>query len=234
MCCKTEVLEYDTLCADCWNNVHFIWNSHCEYCGEITEYNSPSYCLCEKQHLKQNNKEEVFIPFEELYENRERYTVICITLYTHVVINLMMSFKNNAQYFIHRMLSRIFLIHRERFEMTSLVVPVPMHSSAIRQRGYNHAAVMAKDISLSIKKPYLANILIKQYNKIQKNLSEKERVENVKSAFTINKKLLHRIKNEHVLLIDDVMTTGATMQQCTSLLLNNGASFVTILSFAKT
>ncbi|WP_323722198.1 ComF family protein [Candidatus Fokinia crypta] len=177
---------------------------------------------------------EAFIPFEELYERREQYTIICLTLYTHIVINLMISFKNNAQYFIHILLSKIFLIHREKFEMTSLVVPIPMHDSAVRRRGYNHTAIMAKNISTSIKKPYLHNILIKQYNKIQKTLSEKDRVKNVKSAFTINRKLLHQIKNEHILLVDDVMTTGATMQQCTSLLLNNGASFVTILSFAKT
>lgn len=93
------------------------------------------------------------------------------------------------------------------------IVPVPLHSKKELQRGYNQSAIIAEGISEILNIPVITNCLIRtKHTESQTDKTREERIENVHEAF----KLIHSesVINKHILLIDDVLTTGATIESC--------------------
>jgi competence protein ComFC len=109
-----------------------------------------------------------------------------------------------------------------------IIVPVPVHPEKEKQRGYNQAELIAQELSGIVNKP-LRRILEKHRNTpSQVTMDEKERWENVREAFVLNEKT----EGLSVLLVDDVITTGATMYFCACQLKAGGAGCVTSIGFA--
>lgn len=93
------------------------------------------------------------------------------------------------------------------------IIPVPLSKSRERSRGYNQAALLAAGIAAVIHKPVISDVLIrKNYTSSQTRKNRESRWENVETAFTL--KNAADIRNRHVLLVDDVITTGATTEAC--------------------
>lgn len=111
------------------------------------------------------------------------------------------------------------------------VVPVPLHPKKQRKRGYNQVALFAQKIADSIGADYREDILLRAINtKTQTKKDRQLRWENTQKAFRLNsraKKGFH-----HVLLVDDVITTGATMESCAKALLQLENVTVSVLSIA--
>jgi ComF family protein len=112
-----------------------------------------------------------------------------------------------------------------------LVVPVPINESHYRERGYNQSSLIARPLAHSLGLPFNGSA-IKRIRETfpQFTLSAEERNENVKDAFRGNPA---NIKGKGVLIIDDVITTGATMENCTKALFESGAIKVYCLSVAR-
>lgn len=113
----------------------------------------------------------------------------------------------------------------------NLIIPVPLHSLKKAERGYNQSLYLTKGISKELKIPFNPGILKRiRFTNTQTTLTLKERKENVGGAF----KVLHRekIKGRNILLVDDVITTGATISECGKVLLNTGANKVYAASAA--
>lgn len=103
-----------------------------------------------------------------------------------------------------------------------LIVPVPLHHLKKAERGYNQSFYIAKGLSKELNLPNKENVLKrKRYTESQTLKSISDRELNVKGAFSVKGKKI--IKNKNVLIIDDVITTGATISECARQLLNNGA-----------
>jgi len=118
---------------------------------------------------------------------------------------------------------------REEFD---IVVPVPLHPKRRRERGYNQAELLACALSRKIAVPFSADALVRiRHTLPQVGLSESQRMENVSKAFRC--KDAQRISNARVLLIDDVMTTGATVGSAARCLLDGGALRVSVLTLAR-
>lgn len=112
-----------------------------------------------------------------------------------------------------------------------LIVPVPLHHLKRAERGYNQSDYVARGIGSALKIPVKTNLLKRnRFTETQTALSLDERKENVKDAFSLKRK--KRIPNKNILLIDDVITTGATTAECGRILLQNGATKVYIASVA--
>lgn len=115
-----------------------------------------------------------------------------------------------------------------------LIMPVPLHRKRLFQRRYNQAALMAKAIGKQMKAPVDVNGLIRQRpTKSQGHLGRKERFKNVRAAFSLTKKGEGAIKDKHILLVDDVLTTGATVGACTKVLMDTGATSVQIITLTR-
>jgi ComF family protein len=111
------------------------------------------------------------------------------------------------------------------------VVPVPLSRSRQRSRGFNQSSLIARPLAHYFKIPFDAQSLFRiRETSPQFDLNAKERILNVEGAFLGNPA---NNKGKRVLIIDDVITTGATMVNCTNALLDSGASKVFCLSVAR-
>jgi len=113
-----------------------------------------------------------------------------------------------------------------------LIVPVPLHKSRERARGFNQAFELSKPLANMAQIPVLANLLSRvRPTKIQAGLSRRERRMNVAGAFVLSRS--KTIEDKTVLLVDDVFTTGATLNECAKILRRNGARRVNVLTLAR-
>lgn len=94
-----------------------------------------------------------------------------------------------------------------------IIMPVPLHAKKQLQRGYNQSIIIAEGLSEVIKKPVVTNAIKRtRATETQTRKTREERVENMNNAFAINEHTF--IEGKHILLIDDVLTTGATLEAC--------------------
>lgn len=119
-------------------------------------------------------------------------------------------------------------------EEANLVVPVPVSTSRLRQRGYNQAALLATAFAEATGRTCDGEVLARiRATESQTALHPDERRANVAHAFAVPSGQAPKLHREHVLLIDDVWTTGATAIACAETLLQAGARAVSVLTFAR-
>jgi ComF family protein len=127
---------------------------------------------------------------------------------------------------------RCFFKHWEPAAM-DLLVPVPLHPRRLRERGFNQALLLARALSRHTGIPYRKRLLQKERHTVpQVSLSGTEREKGVKGTFTVLER--ETVKEKTILLIDDVYTTGATVNECARVLLARGAKRVDVLTLAHT
>jgi ComF family protein len=113
-----------------------------------------------------------------------------------------------------------------------VVVPVPLHRDRERQRGYNQAGLISKPLARKLGLPHKAVLLMRVGPRRNKQvLTFEERWESVRGAFATRPG--SQVDNKRVLLVDDVMTTGATLYACARALLASGAKSVLALTVAR-
>jgi ComF family protein len=112
-----------------------------------------------------------------------------------------------------------------------LLIPVPLHPKRLRGRGFNQALLLVKELSRRTRIPYSKRLLRKRIpTPPQVNLSGKEREKGVRGSFQIQRE--EEIGGKSILLVDDVYTTGATVNECSKVLLKAGAERVDVLTLA--
>lgn len=109
---------------------------------------------------------------------------------------------------------------RERFFENALLIPVPLHKKRLRWRGFNQAELLSLEISRNLDIPMVNDILIRtKHNLPQVNIkNSQERKENIKRAFQLSPRPSLNIRNKTIILVDDVCTTGATLEECAKVL----------------
>jgi competence protein ComFC len=94
-----------------------------------------------------------------------------------------------------------------------LIIPVPIHPKKLWKRGYNQAERISAGLTKILDIPVLDNILVKKsMTRSQTGFHRMERMKNVENAYDVHH--IHKIRNRHILLVDDVLTTGATLEAC--------------------
>jgi len=118
---------------------------------------------------------------------------------------------------------------------TDSLIPVPLHRWRLFLRRYNQSALLAKNVGALAGKPVLFDALCRvRATTSQGHLKRKERQENVHGAFAILPRHIAALRDKRLTLIDDVMTTGSTVEECSHILLKAGAREVTVLTLART
>lgn len=106
-----------------------------------------------------------------------------------------------------------------------IIIPTPLHPKRKRQRGYNQSELIASRLSYHMKIPMLKGVLVKKVNTPpQSRLKREERLINLVGVFYVKKPKL--IRDRRILLVDDIMTTGSTLEQCAKVLTDAGAGHV--------
>ncbi len=113
------------------------------------------------------------------------------------------------------------------------IIPVPLHRKRLRWRGFNQAVLLAREVSRLWRVPIDPFVLSRTKETLpQTQLPEEERRKNVRGAFSLNQE--KPVKGKALLVVDDVYTTGATVNECSRILLRAGAEKVHVLTLART
>jgi ComF family protein len=125
------------------------------------------------------------------------------------------------------------MLKKEGFENeTDLIVGIPLHIRKKKERGYNQADLFAKGLSESLDVPFDSELLIRsEYTETQTKKSRYKRFENMEKVFHV--KFPERLEKKRVCLVDDVLTTGATLETAGNELLKNGAKELSIVTIAS-
>lgn len=114
-----------------------------------------------------------------------------------------------------------------------MLVPVPIHPDKRRQRGFNQAALLAEVAARTLELPMLDALERIEATEAQHALGRRERARNVRAAFRVAPRHVQGVREKWVIVVDDVMTTGATLAGCAAALEKAGAMAVSALTFAR-
>lgn len=146
---------------------------------------------------------------------------------------LILAFKHGDQ--MHLTLTFVPWLRRAGHELikdADLILPVPLHWLRLLKRRYNQSAILAERLSRETGVAHDPDLLKRtRHTPVQGHLSSKDRYKNVRDAFSVRDKT--KILNKKIILIDDVYTTGATVQECTEVLYAAGAGRVDVLTVAR-
>ncbi len=200
------------LCPHCLAQLHNLPSARCSCCALpfATEGGSEHLCEACLRHPPNFSRSEAV----GIYEGLLRDTV-------H-------RFKYRGAVQLDRPLGNLLGQRIEQAEepfRPDLIVPVPLHLNRLRQRGYNQSLLLARQLARRWQVAVAPNLLVRnRATPPQQGLSVAVRQQNLRGAFTMTAP----IQNEKVLLIDDVMTTGATVRECAKVLLAGGADEVVV------
>lgn len=123
------------------------------------------------------------------------------------------------------------LINNETIKNIDFIIPVPLHKKRLHKRGYNQVTTFCKSIEKNLTIPILDDVLVKtQHLKSVTDKSKEGRLRHNKNVFAIENQ--ERIEGKHVLIIDDVFTTGATIEACANQILKIKNTKISILTMA--
>lgn len=192
----------------------------CKFCRPLIPYLSAPFCFRCGKELKDEAAEYC----KDCTDNERSYVKGFPAMnYVEPIKTALMDFKyHNKRYYSDFFAYEIIKTHGEEIKSLNFdaIVPIPVHSKKVKQRGYNQAKVLAECISDYINVPVDDELLLRNSNTLpQKFLSDEERLNNLKMAFSYSQK---SVKYNKVLLVDDIYTTGATIEACTRILREAG------------
>lgn len=160
--------------------------------------------------------------------------IIAPLRYEQAMRYLISQFKFHERLVCANLLSDLFIQHiktRTDFIQADLLVPVPLHKLRLRERGFNQALEMSKQFARAFNIPLQRTILYKKQASVaQSSLDFKSRKKNIKNRFGLK----HAVTGKHIAIVDDVVTTGSTVNEIAKLLKQNGATYVSVWAIART
>ena len=207
-------------CASCWSDFSFIDGPACPLCGKPFE--SPEALSQSPSHLCLSCRQTP-PTFDQ---------ALSVGYFEGPLREAIHQFKYRPCRALGRPLALWMTKNIRPVDGIDSIIPVPLHTSRLRQRGFNQALILAHVISKTFTLPLsYDNLKRVRPTRPQVELSGEERIKNVAGAFALRRP--DELKDLDVLLIDDVFTTGATMNECARVLKDAGASRVTALTIAR-
>jgi ComF family protein len=215
--CETR-LGFDKplyFCRSCFRNLPWIGKKACLECGRY---------LAASAHFKSRCK--------VCQQTKHFFTDACSALqFDETLKNLLFEMKYSGEWGLSKALS-VLLLHPLKRMISdckpNCITFVPLHPLRHKERGFNQSALLAKHLGKSLRIPVKSLIARNRWDAIQANTSWKERAKNIHGSFEILKK--RDPMPEHVLLVDDVMTSGSTLNECSKVLKMAGSTRITLAS----
>jgi ComF family protein len=212
----------DPLCGGCWNGLERLSPPYCQICGRPFEVFEPS--LEDGRRCEQCRRRRPPFAYAR-----------AATLYKETAREALHAFKFGGKRSMARPLGEVMALAGEAsglVEAVDCLVPVPLHGRRQAERGFNQSALLARHLGRRWRRPVVESALRRTTaTRPQTDLGADERRKNVRGAFALRRP--EPIVGRHVLLIDDILTTGATVSECTRVLLEGGAKTVGVLTVAR-
>ena len=163
---------------------------------------------------------------------KENEKILSYGYYNGILKKLILEFKYKQNFVAGKILAEFLcdVIKDNKLDIDCIVF-IPSSKKALKERGFNQCEYLAKEINKSLRVEIYKGLIRNKNIKEQKLLSKEDRFKNIKGAFSL--KTNKNIRNKRILLIDDVVTTGATLYECEKLLIKNGAASIKMLTVAK-
>ena len=217
--CMALVETHGYLCPQCWGQIKFIEAPWCACCGVPLEFDSGPDSLC----LACMRDPPSF--------ERAR----AVMLYGDFSRSLILKFKHADR--LDPAPAYATWMVRAAGNLVGdadMIAPVPLHWRRLFSRRYNQSAILAKAVAGRVDKRFCPDLLIRtRPTPSQGRLTRNQRGKNVAGAFAFNARWNAMLEGRRVLLIDDVLTTGSTVEHCARTLLRAGASAVDVLTLAR-
>jgi len=217
--CGHYCADEEGICPDCLSQIHYIGRPLCIRCGtpfshEFATDHFCGECLTGKRYFSKAR---------------------AVGLYNGLFRKTLHRFKYQWRHCLATPLGTLMAKRMESFFSDGTyqyMVPVPLHPRRLRKRGFNQALVLARILSRAYRIPLDRNNLVRtRWTQSQVGLSERERKDNVRGAFAVLQSA--RIARRTILLLDDIYTSGSTVDECSKVLINAGARKVDVLTLAR-
>jgi ComF family protein len=227
ICKKYLRREEKDICEVCWNSLVILTDPFCPYCKSFIKKGDTECGFCKSAG--------------EFSEDHNILLVRSLGRFDDYYKELIHRFKYGKKIPLGKSLGQrlgetinddsVFLKSDFKTQNSCFLIPVPLHKSRYRERGFNQSEIVADGISKITGLSVLKNVLKRKKNtKDQTNLSREQREENVRDAFVVS--CPEMTKGKNVILVDDVITTGATLSECARMLKQAGAEKVLGMTIA--
>lgn len=209
--------------------LNLIYPPICGICGKLN-----SNFLCNKCQKQLESQAKFKIEKNQKinhYFNEHLY----IFEYHGMIRKIILNYKFNDKSYLYKTIVNFLLKNQKFFEILGsydIIIPVPISQKRKKERGYNQSELIAKEIAQSTSIEYNKNCLLKTRNIIeQSKLNKEERQKNIQGVYKLkNQKML---QNKKILLIDDIYTTGSTVNECSRILQQAHPKKVDVFTLAK-
>ena len=208
--------------------INLIYPNVCGICDKLCDDD-----ICKKCEIKLNNISKIKI---DRYTNKYFKKHLYIFKYEGIIKERLIKYKFNERNYIYKAFVKFMLKNKKICDFLKnydIIIPVPIHTKRRMERGYNQSALIAKAISKKIPHiDYLEDVLIKKINnKPQSTKNKSERKNNVIGAYYMKNK--EKINNKKILLLDDIYTTGNTVNECCKILQSANPKCIDVITIAK-
>ncbi len=209
--CEDIVMPKGRLvCKECESKIPYVGVFRCYRCGKELENERQEYCYDCLRHLQKKDSyfEQGLVPLKYNLSMRRSMEKL--------------KYSNKREY-AEFFADCIIRVHGESIKAwdAELLIPVPIHRRRMIKRGYNQAALIAKHLNKYLQLELREDVLVRIKNtKVQNKLNDKDRKRNVTEAFSI---LENVVQYKKVILVDDIYTTGSTINSCAQILKAAGA-----------
>ncbi len=216
--CGEGLSRQQGLCVSCWSELAIPGEPNCKLCQRPFPETIPEGAICAPC----------------LAEPPRHDGIAAGTLYNDASRRLVLAFKHGHRIALAPMLARLMVAKLPGIGPDWIVVPVPLHRWRLWRRGFNQAALLAKEIASAQGASLLVDGLERRkQTPVLGGLGRKARARVLAGAIAVSPKRLERIKGANILLVDDVLTSGATTNSCVAALCKAGAARVRIACFAR-
>lgn len=214
------------------NILNLIYPQVCGICGKL---NSKSLCNKCKTKLQKEYQFQIDNYEEDISKNFIEHSYFF--RYENLIRSQIIAIKFQEKPYIYKTIAYFLKNMEKSFENLKkydIIIIVPISKQRKKDRGYNQSELIAKEISKIINIPVAKNILYKIKNTIpQSSLNKKQREENAKGVYKVHN--ITKLYNKKILIIDDIYTTGNTVNECANMLLQKGIkrNNIGVLTIAK-
>ena len=212
----TELFDFvlPRFCPACRNKLATAENTVCDSCLSKIKLADPEFIKSEYQRKYENKRIISGFVSQYIFEKDKELQ--------HIIHALKYDKKFHIGIFLGESLGKHFKSQFQSWNI-NLIIPIPLHHLKKAERGFNQSYYIAKGISSQTSIAVKSNAIKRmRFTQSQTTMTLKEREDNVEGAFKVRK--TENVKGKNILLVDDVMTTGATINECGKVLLEAGAN----------
>jgi len=227
-------LFYPAICRGCSRKIDKFDCNICDDCAKKIKERLPPFCIKCGRQLKGDS--ELMAMCQNCKKDKPFFDKAWSAChYDNLLKNLIHDFKYKKITSLSKDFTALLINFMKKYHIgrdSQIILSIPMHPDRLFQREINHADILAKALGRNLGIPYSGNTLKKTKNTpLQSKLKRDARIKNLRSSFYLKDKSI--VRNKNIMLVDDLFTTGSTVNECSRVLKDSGAGYIEVITLAR-